>query len=519
MIIAKTIFKLIYMYLARNMKRTLGVIGALMLGVVFVGLTSAAANAYDYSYDYGYGYGYPAPKTPNAGKILLQVQGRGEAWYVNPADQRRYYLGRPEDAFDVMKKLGIGITNANLRKFPVAAFNYYGLPDTDRDGLYDAFEKVYGTDWTNPDTDYDGYTDLAELRNGYNPFGSGSAGYDMAFAKANKGKIFLQVENGGAAWYINPADSKAYYLGRPGDAFNVMRFLGVGATNDAISRIPRGDQYQPYPYSVCGQYGQPACYNPYPAPQPYYPAPSANRYYIRLYNVDNIATAVVNGRETFKAGYGADSWFDITNLIKRENNTVNFKTYNDTSAYAWGYQIKRNDQVIFSESAGTVGILGANNGDITHTYQDVYNKTITFNDAGAVNISGFQVSGSIVVPPQPSTRWYLRVFNADDRGTAVINNKYSLNTTFDQDTGFVDITNYMLASGNNTIDLRSYNEGGAYAWGFQLKKDSTMIFDDVAGDSGIYGANGNEYTRQYQYAYNKTLTLNATGVVSISDNR
>ncbi|MDP3889070.1 MAG: hypothetical protein Q8Q25_00815, partial [bacterium] len=50
------------------------------------------------------------------GRILLQVEGHGEAWYVNPANQKRYYLGRPDDAFKVMRTLGVGITNENLLK-------------------------------------------------------------------------------------------------------------------------------------------------------------------------------------------------------------------------------------------------------------------------------------------------------------------------------------------------------------------------------------------------------------------
>lgn len=33
------------------------------------------------------------------GKILLQVESAGEAWYVNPDNEKRYYLGRPSDAF------------------------------------------------------------------------------------------------------------------------------------------------------------------------------------------------------------------------------------------------------------------------------------------------------------------------------------------------------------------------------------------------------------------------------------
>lgn len=56
-----------------------------------------------------------------SGKILLQVEGNGEAWYINPANQQRYFMGRPEDAFALMRKLGLGISNSNLEQIPIAA--------------------------------------------------------------------------------------------------------------------------------------------------------------------------------------------------------------------------------------------------------------------------------------------------------------------------------------------------------------------------------------------------------------
>jgi len=39
-----------------------------------------------------------------AGRILLQVEQRGEAWYVDPVDLQRYFLGSPDDAFNLMQK-------------------------------------------------------------------------------------------------------------------------------------------------------------------------------------------------------------------------------------------------------------------------------------------------------------------------------------------------------------------------------------------------------------------------------
>ncbi|PIR13656.1 calcium-binding protein [Candidatus Falkowbacteria bacterium CG11_big_fil_rev_8_21_14_0_20_39_10] len=41
--------------------------------------------------------------------------------------------------------------------------------DTDKDGLYDKEEEAYGTNINNKDTDGDGYADLSELGNGFDP--------------------------------------------------------------------------------------------------------------------------------------------------------------------------------------------------------------------------------------------------------------------------------------------------------------------------------------------------------------
>ena len=46
-----------------------------------------------------------------SGVILLRVEANGEAYYVNPTDLKMHYLGRPTDAFNVMRDLGLGISN------------------------------------------------------------------------------------------------------------------------------------------------------------------------------------------------------------------------------------------------------------------------------------------------------------------------------------------------------------------------------------------------------------------------
>lgn len=110
------------------------------------------------------------------GKILLQVEENGEAWYVYPNDLSRYYLGRPADAFQIMKELGLGATHAFITSH-------------------------------------------------------------LIFPSSVVGKILIDVEDAGKAYYIYPVDKKAYYLGKPDDAFQIMRDLGLGISNANLALI------------------------------------------------------------------------------------------------------------------------------------------------------------------------------------------------------------------------------------------------------------------------------------------
>jgi len=124
--------------------------------------------------------------------------------------------------YNLIIKLGVGISNENLKKILVADANLEG-DDADGDGLSDMAEEALGTDATKADTDADGYTDKQEILAGFNPAGAGNLGIDMDFANKQKGKILLQVEGHGEAWYVNTGDGKRYFLGKPADAFRIMR--------------------------------------------------------------------------------------------------------------------------------------------------------------------------------------------------------------------------------------------------------------------------------------------------------
>jgi hypothetical protein len=128
--------------------------------------------------------------------------------------------------YSLIIKLGQGITNKDLAKIPVADANLGGEPDTDKDGLSDDVEAALGSDAKKADTDGDGFNDKVELLKGFNYLGAGSLGLDAAFAAKQKGRILLQVQAHGEAWYINPENTKKYFLGKPAEAFRVMSGLG-----------------------------------------------------------------------------------------------------------------------------------------------------------------------------------------------------------------------------------------------------------------------------------------------------
>lgn len=116
--------------------------------------------------------------TTLSGRILIQVQDKGQAWYVNPTNGQRYYLGRPEDAYAIMRALGLGVSNADINSFS------YRAP--------------------------------ARLA----------------------GRILLKVQDKGQAYYVDPVELKLYYLGRQTDAFNLMRSRGLGISNNDLIKIP-----------------------------------------------------------------------------------------------------------------------------------------------------------------------------------------------------------------------------------------------------------------------------------------
>ena len=126
-----------------------------------------------------------------SGRILLQVESYGRAWYVYPKTLARYYLKNGDEAFALMRNLGLGISNADFFQIP---------------------------------------TKIGEKSN-------------PALVERVKGYIVLQVEDKGQAWYVNPEDGLRYYLKNGDDAYTLMRSFSLGVKDTDLRKISmNGDQ-------------------------------------------------------------------------------------------------------------------------------------------------------------------------------------------------------------------------------------------------------------------------------------
>ena len=121
-----------------------------------------------------------------SGRILLQVESYGRAWYIDPVTLERYYLKDGYTAYEIMRGMSLGITNADLAKIPTAKG-----------------QKA-----------------------------------DAKLVNRLKGRILLQVEKNGEAWYVNPADGLRYYLQNGEVAYELMRKFALGINNKNLQTIP-----------------------------------------------------------------------------------------------------------------------------------------------------------------------------------------------------------------------------------------------------------------------------------------
>jgi len=120
------------------------------------------------------------------GRLLLQVEQGGAIWYVDTKEFKRYSITWA-NALPLFRKLSLGITDADLAKIPITGSNSTGS---------------------------------TSMRNRL------------------KGKLLLQVEQGGAIWYV---DQDGYRHSVTWDnLMDLFRKLALGITNADLNKVEVG---------------------------------------------------------------------------------------------------------------------------------------------------------------------------------------------------------------------------------------------------------------------------------------
>lgn len=121
------------------------------------------------------------------GKLLLQVEKKGNIWYVDTIEQKRYNITL-KNALPVFRKLSLGISNKDLTNIPISENDQIGNTN---------------------------------LRNRV------------------KGKLLLQTEQKGDIWYV---DNDGYrHLVTSGNLMELFRKLSLGISNTDLAKIPEGN--------------------------------------------------------------------------------------------------------------------------------------------------------------------------------------------------------------------------------------------------------------------------------------
>ena len=120
-----------------------------------------------------------------SGKILIDVENHGEAWYVNPQSLQRVYLGTPDEALYRLTKRAVWVNFSNIERIAL----------------------------------------------------DGAESPDPEYADQMAGYIIGPSDLIGAVWYVHPVLKTRIRLGTSHDAWLVMQ-AGVPASAKDIKSIP-----------------------------------------------------------------------------------------------------------------------------------------------------------------------------------------------------------------------------------------------------------------------------------------
>lgn len=125
-----------------------------------------------------------------AGEMLLDVEGNGEVYYVDPVDGGKEYLADGESAHRLLERSALGINEENFALL---------VQGQEKDEASVCEENDLG--------------------------------------KRLRGRIVLRVEKNGEAWWIFPRNCRAYYVGTHEAAYELMREFSLGINKQNLGKI------------------------------------------------------------------------------------------------------------------------------------------------------------------------------------------------------------------------------------------------------------------------------------------
>lgn len=126
-----------------------------------------------------------------SGRVLLAVEDKGEAWYIDPTSKERIYVKDGPTAFALLRSKGLGVSEKDFSRIEQ---------------------------------------------------------HSVSLWKRLSGRIILRVEQHGEAYYLEPVSKKVVYLSDGLATFQLLRTYGLGIKTLDLSTIPvQSDSQTPDP--------------------------------------------------------------------------------------------------------------------------------------------------------------------------------------------------------------------------------------------------------------------------------
>jgi len=201
--------------------------------------------------------------------------------------------------------------------------------------------------------------------------------------------------------------------------------------------------------------------NPYLGP---YPLSFSDKYYLRIYNIDDIGKAYVNEMLVSSVVFGQENVVDITNVLHLGDNWINLTVINLWEGWTYGFEIIHDDgtlgacKTIWKDECGTAGVCGCNDNEQTG-YKIVYDQRILLeleereiSDFTFVHMTDVHMGWNAKVPVMSDTgsvMYYLELSAQQILSAAVDEINEDIKPDFILDTGDIaekgsDAYNYVL---------------------------------------------------------------------------